>query len=255
MAYNLHGICGIAAVMAGLMTGSIRAQEIVYEVPSGGAFIYSYITQGYEFADGAQLGGTSRYAQQMSVPVYSDISRSVTVTASLYATAPFDPSAYTMAPTQPGTTSGPVDLMQPGTPIWSSGPLTFSLAASDPFTPSVDYLVFNNINTTLPNTVFWSVQFNSIGSYAGGAGFGMIYRNAADVTPVGAATDANRFFVRNTSVSSIWSPSFLPSVPSAYTPPITSTFGVQLDAVTLPEPTTSMLSLCSAGLLFRRRRA
>jgi hypothetical protein len=237
-----------AAALA--LASPLAAQNPVYSLPgeTGGAFTYLTISQQAEYADSMSLAGTERYLDQATVTVYSNIARQATVTLSFYQ-AILDDNEYEGPIGQPGVTPGPLAGYRPADlPLWTSGPLVFQFEDDGPANMNLSQIVFGNIDTLVPDDLFWSVKFENISNYSDGGAFGPKLENAADLTPIGAETDPSRFYVRSGDTEGEWMPVWI-STPA----PPTSTLSLQLTATQVPEP--SAILLCAmAGLAWRRRR-
>ena len=230
---------------------SAMAQTPVYTLPgeTGETFTYLTIAQEVEYADSAHLAGTARVLDQAVVTLYSNVDRQATVTLSFYQ-AVLDDINYDDPLGQPGVIPGALAGFKPSdTPIWSSGPLVFSIEGDGTNNLNLNQLVFSDINTLVPNDIFWSVKFESITNYSDGGPFGPKLEDAAELEPTGAETDPSRFFARGEFSDGEWLPVWLTSGA-----PPTSTLSLQLTAV--PEPSAALLCAgAAAGLLRRRRRA
>lgn len=228
------------------------AQTPVYTLPgeAGGTFTYLTVAQEVEYADSAHLAGTARVLDQAVFTLYSNIDRQATVTLSFYE-AVLDETNYEDPLGQPGVIPGALAGFKPAdTPLWSSGPLVFSIEGDGTNNLNLNQLIFSNINTLVPDDIFWSVKFESITNYSDGGSFGPKLEDAAALEPTGAETDPSRFFARGEFSDGEWTPVWLTSGA-----PPTSTLSLQLTAV--PEPSTALLCAAgaAAGLLRCRRRA
>lgn len=224
------------------------AQTPVYTLPgeTGGTFTYLTVNQGIEYADSAHLAGSARFLDDAVITLYSNIARQATVTLSFYAAVPTEFPDFAG---QPGTTPGDLAAYQPAlTPLWTSGPVLFSLEGDGASNLNLNQLLFANINTLVPDDIFWSVQFSNVTNYTDGGAFGPKLENAATLAPTGAATDPSRFYLRDPGDE--WQVVSLGSAP-----PPTSTLSLQLTAV--PEPGSALLLAAAAttGLIRRRRAA
>ncbi len=222
------------------------AQSLVYDLPgeTGGSFTYLTINQGIEYADSAHLAGSDRLLDDAVITLYSNIARQATVTLSFYAAVP---TQFPDFAGQPGTIPGDLAAFQPAlTPLWSSGPVLFSLEGDGANNLNLNQLLFANINTVVPDDIFWSLQFTNVSNYSDGGAFGPKLENAAALAPTGAATDPSRFYLRDPGDE--WQVVSLGSAP-----PPTSTLSLQLTAV--PEPASALLLGAAAGAgLIRRKR-
>lgn len=238
-------ILGAAALAA---VSPLLAQEPVYTLPgeTGGPFTYLTISQGTEYADSAHLAGTARLLDEAVVTIYSNVARQASVTLSFYS-AVVDENEYEGPIGQPGVTPGDLAGFRPAdTPLWSSGPLVFSIDGDGASNLNLNQLVFSNINTVVPDDIFWSVIFTDITNYSDGGAFGPKLENAADLGPNGAETDPSRFYLRDTGGE--WLPVWLMT-----NAPPTSTLSIQLTAV--PEPSAVLMGVLAVAGLIRRRRA
>jgi len=230
----------------------LAAQNPVYTLPgeTGGNFTYLTIAQQTEYADSAHLAGTDRVLSQAVVTLYSNIAREASVTLSFYQAVP-DETEYEDPIGQPGVTPGALAGFRPAdNPLWTSGPLVFTIEGDGSSNLNLNQLVFSGINTVVPDDIFWSVKFENITDYSDGGAFGPKLEDAADLAPSGAETDPSRFYARGDSTDNLWTPVWL----SSGAPP-TSTLSLQLTAV--PEPSVTLIAAAGAasGLLRRRRRA
>jgi len=236
----------IFAAAAFATLSSALAQTPVYTLPgeTGGTFTYLTIAQGTEYADSAHLAGDARVLDDAVVTLYSNVARQATVTLSFYAAVP----ALTEFEGQPGVIPGALAGFQPAdTALWTSGPTVFSLDGDGASNLNLNQLVFSNINTLVPDDIFWSIQFSNVTNYSDGGAFGPKLENAANLAPTGAATDPSRFYLRDPGDE------WIPVALGTAAPP-TSTLSLQLTAV--PEPSAAVLvAVAAAGLLRRRRRA
>ncbi|WP_367870859.1 PEP-CTERM sorting domain-containing protein [Luteolibacter sp. Populi] len=236
----------IFAVAAFATLSPVLAQNPVYTLPgeTGGTFTYLTIAQGTEYADSAHLAGSDRVLDDAVVTLYSNVARQTTVTLSFYAAVP----ALTEFEGQPGVTPGALAAFQPAdTALWTSGPMVFSLDGDGANNLNLNQLIFSNINTVVPDDIFWSIQFSDVTNYSDGGAFGPKLENAAALAPTGAATDPSRFYLRDPGGE------WIPVALGTAAPP-TSTLSLQLTAV--PEPSAAVLvAVAAAGLLRRRRRA
>jgi hypothetical protein len=227
----------------------LPAQTPVYSLPgeTGGPFTYLTISQGTEYADSAHLAGDARLLDEAVVTIYSNVARQASVTLSFYS-AVVDETEYEGPIGQPGVTPGNLAGFRPAeTALWSSGPLVFSIEGDGANNLNLNQLVFSNINTLVPDDIFWSVTFTDITNYSDGGAFGPKLENAADLGPAGAETDPSRFYLREAGGE--WLPVWLMT-----DAPPTSTLSIQLNAV--PEPSVGLLCvLAGAGLIRRRRTA
>ena len=241
-------LLAVAAIVTAL---PLKAQSPVYTLPgeTGGSFTYLTISQQEEYADSAQLAGTDRLLDEAVVTIYSNVARQLTATLSFY-TAVEDETNYEDPLGQPGVLPGALAGFKPSDlPIWSSGPLLFSVDGDGANNLNLSQLVFSNINTLVPDDVFWSITFENISNYSDGGAFGPKLEDAATLQPTGAETDPSRFFARGDITEGEWMPVWLTSAA-----PPTSTLSIQLTAV--PEPSTTLLiASMAAGLIARRRRA
>ncbi len=241
----------ILALAALAAVSPLRAQNPVYTLPgeTGGIFTYLTISRQVEYADSAHLAGTDRVLDQATVTVYSNVARQVTATLSFYQVVE-DETNYEDPLGQPGVNPGALAGFKPAeTPLWSSGPLLFSVEGDGSNNLNLNQLVFSNINTLVPDDIYWSIKFESITNYSDGGPFGPKLENAAALDPTGAETDPSRFYVRGEELTEgEWLPVWLTSAA-----PPTSTLSIQLTAV--PEPSAVLLFAGAAmGLLRRRRR-
>ena len=241
----------LIAVAALAQASPLAAQNPVYSLPgeTGGPFTYLTISQQVEYADSAHLAGTERLLDQAVVTVYSNVDRQATVTLSFYGAVQVELNVED--PTgQPGVIPGNLADFQPAdVPLWTSGPLTFQLDDDGPTNLNLNQLVFSNINTLVPDDIFWSVKFENVTNYSDGGAFGPKLENAADLGPAGAETDPSRFYARGDFSSEAWVPVWLTS-----DAPPTSTLSLHLTANPVPEPSVSLLAgLAALGLLRRRR--
>jgi len=229
----------------------LMAQSPVYTLPgeTGGSFTYLTISQQVEYADSAHLAGTDRVLDQAVITVYSNVARQVTATLNFYQ-AVEDETNYEDPLGQPGVIPGALASFKPAeTPIWSSGPLVFSVDGDGNNNLNLNQLVFSNINTLVPDDIFWSITFENISNYSDGGAFGPKLEDAATLVPTGAETDPSRFYARGDFSDDEWLPVWL----NSGAPP-TSTLSIQLTAV--PEPSSVLLVAgMAAGLIVRRRRA
>lgn len=222
------------------------AQTPVYTLPgeTGGTFTYLTISQGIEYADSAHLAGTARMLDDAVITLYSNVARQATVTLSFYAAVPTE---FPDFEGQPGTTPGALAAFQPAdTALWTSGPMVFSLESDGANNLNLNQLVFSNINTLVPDDIFWSVQFSNITNYSDGGAFGPKLEDAATLGPNGAATDPSRFYLRDPGDD--WMPVALGSSPQP-----TSTLSLQLTA-TVPEPASAVLAVAGMVMGLSRRR-
>ena len=227
----------------------LAAQSPVYTLPgeTGGIFTYLTISQQAEYADSAHLAGTDRFLDQAIVTVYSNVARQVTATLSFYQIVE-DETNYEGPLGQPGVDPGALAGFKPAeTPLWSSEPLVFSVDGDGSNNLNLNQLVFSNINTLVPDDIFWSIKFESISNYSDGGPFGPKLENASALSPSGAATDPSRFYARGEFSEGEWMPVWLTSGA-----PPTSTLSIQLTAV--PEPSTVLLLAGMAAGMIRRRR-
>ncbi len=226
----------------------LAAQSPVYTMPgeTGGPFTYLTISQDTEYADSAHLAGTDRLLDDAVVTIYSNVARQASVTLSFYS-AVVDDHEYEGPVGQPGVTPGDLAGFRPAdTPLWSSGPLVFSIEGDGTNNLNLNQLVFSNINTVVPDDIFWSVTFTDVTNYSDGGAFGPKLEDAANLGPAGAETDPSRFYLRGGGGE--WVPVWL--MTSA---PPTSSLSIQLTAV--PEPSAVLLCLFGVLGLIRRRRA
>lgn len=240
------------ALAALATTAPLLAQSPVYTLPgeTGGIFTYLTISQQVEYADSAHLAGTDRVLDQAVVTVYSNVAREVTATLSFYQ-AVLDETNYEDPLGQPGVIPGDLAGFKPSdNPIWSSGPLVFSVSDDGTNNLNLNQLVFSNINTLVPDDLFWSITFENITNYSDGGAFGPKLEDAAALQPTGAETDPSRFYARGDFSEGEWMPVWLTSAA-----PPTSTLSIQLTAV--PEPSSLLLVAggVATGLLRRRRGA
>jgi hypothetical protein len=239
-------LLGAAALAA---ASPLFAQTPVYTLPgeTGGPFTYLTISQGTEYADSAHLAGTARVLDEAVVTIYSNVARQASVTLSFYS-AVVDENEYEGTIGQPGVTPGNLSGFRPAdNPLWSSGPLVFSLEGDGANNLNLNQLVFSNINTVVPDDIFWAVTFTDITSYSDGGAFGPKLENASNLGPSGAETDPSLFYLRESGGE--WVPVWLMT-----NAPPTSTLSIQLTAV--PEPSAGVLgAVVVAGLLRRRRTA
>lgn len=222
------------------------AQTPVYTLPgeTGGTFTYLTINQGVEYADSAHLAGTARFLDDAVVTLYSNVTRQATVTLSFYAAVPTE---FPEFEGQPGTTPGALAAFQPAiAPLWTSGPIVYTLEGDGANNLNLNQLVFSNINTLVPDDIFWSLQFTNVTNYSDGGAFGPKLENAASLAPTGAETDPSRFYLRDPGGE--WQVVALGS-----SPPPTSTLSLQLTAV--PEPSSALLLVAAAAAGLIRRRA
>jgi hypothetical protein len=224
------------------------AQTPVYTLPgeTGGTFTYLTINQGIEYADSAHLAGTDRVLDDAVITLYSNVARQATVTLSFYAAVPTE---FPDIEGQPGTTPGALAAFQPAiAPLWSSGPIVFTLEGDGANNLNLNQLVFSNINTLVPDDIFWSLQFTNVTNFSDGGAFGPKLENAATLGPTGAETDPSRFYLRDSGGE--WQAVALGSAP-----PPTSTLSLQLTATPVPEPASTILLVAgaAAGLIRRRR--
>lgn len=245
---KLPAFLAVAALATAL---PLKAQSPVYTLPgeTGGLFTYLTISQQVEYADSAHLAGTDRVLDQAVVTVYSNVARQVTATLSFYEIVE-DETNYEDPIGQPGVTPGALAGFKPAdNPIWSSGPLLFSVEGDGSNNLNLNQLVFSNINTLVPDDIFWAITFENISNYSDGGPFGPKLEDAAALDPTGAETDPSRFYARGEFSDGQWLPVWL----SSGAPP-TSTLSIQLTAV--PEPSSALLVAgVAAGLLRRRRHA
>lgn len=223
------------------------AQTPVYSMPgeTGGPFTYLTIAQEVEYADSAGLAGTERYLDQATVTLYSNLARQATVTLSFYQAVPDENAG---AGGQPGVPPGALAHFRPAdTPLWTSGPVLFQVADDGPNNLNLNQLIFSDINTLVPDQLFWSVKFQNISDYSDGGAFGPKLEDAANLAPTGASTDPSRFYLRDDGGE--WQAAWL----SSNAPP-TSSLSLQLTAIPIPEPSVAWLAAV-ALVAWRRRRA
>lgn len=240
------------AVAALALASPLLAQTPVYSLPgeTGGTFNYLTISQEIEYADSAHLAGTNRFLDDAVVTVYSNIARQATVTLSFYGAVPEEIN-YENPLGQPGVVPGELAGFRPDdAPLWSSGPVVVQIQGDGENHLNLNQLVFSDINTLVPDDIFWSIRFENISDYRNGGAFGPKLENAADLSPTGAETDPSRFYARGAFSQNVWSPIWLTSVG-----PPTSTLSLQLTASPVPEPSTALLAALAATGLLRRRRA
>lgn len=245
-------IPALLAVAAFATALPLAAQSPVYTLPgeTGGTFTYLTISQQVEYADSAHLAGTARILDEAVVTIYSNVARQVTATLSFYS-AVEDEVNYEGPLGQPGVIPGALAGYKPSeSAIWSSGPLVFSVDGDGSNNLNLSQLVFSNINTLVPDDIFWSITFENISNYSDGGAFGPKLEDAAALQPTGAETDPSRFYARGDITDGEWTPVWLTSAA-----PPTSTLSIQLTAV--PEPSSVLLIAGGvvAGLLRRRRCA
>ena len=237
---------GAAALAA---VSPLLAQEPVYTLPgeTGSPFTYLTISQGTEYADSAHLAGTARVLDEAVVTIYSNVARQASVTLSFYS-AVVDENEYEGPIGQPGVTPGDLAGFRPAdTPLWASGPLVFTIEGDGTNNLNLNQLVFSNINTLVPDDIFWAVTFTDVTNYSDGGAFGPKLEDVADLGPAGAETDPSRFYLRDAGGE--WLPVWLMT-----NAPPTSTLSIQLTAV--PEPSAGLIGVLLAGAgLIRRRRA
>jgi hypothetical protein len=209
-----------------------HAQQTVYDLPADPAVLltcgYLTITQDTEYGELATLGGSDRLLAELLIPVYSNIARSASVTASLYARS------------STGT---------PETLLWTD---TLSLAFHDNLTNAgINQILFDGIDVVAPDDLIWTVSFAAITPYdpatPGQREFGPILNEAARLGPAGAATDPAMFWQRAVG-SPLWLQSSLASGHD-------STLSALLSANPVPEPVSSMLAgMVALGWAVHRKR-
>lgn len=182
--------------------------------------------------------------------IYSNIARTGTVTFSLYEAIPADfnfPPDFEVG--QPGVTPGELADFKPAVdPLWTSGPTSVTFESDGPTNLNLTTLVFSDINTLVPDDLFWSIKFENLSNYVDGGSFGPKLEDAADLGPAGAGTDPSRLYQRSSDrFLGDWFPIWLD-----IDEPPTSTLSLQLSAI--PEPGVAMLSLLGTLVLLRRRR-
>ncbi|MEM9235348.1 MAG: hypothetical protein AAGB14_01115 [Verrucomicrobiota bacterium] len=240
------------ALCATSVAFSQNLPEPVYALPgdTGGLFNYFQIEQGVEYGDSASLAGSSRLVTDASVVVYSNSPRTGVVTFSLYEAVPADfnfPPDFEVG--QPGVPPGPLADFKPAVdPIYTSGPKAVFFQGAGAGGLNLNEVIFSDINTLVPDDLFWTIKFEQLTGYTDGGLFGPKLENGADVGPAGATTDASRLYQRSTARGTgDWIPIWIDS-----SAPPTSTLSVEINAV--PEPAVALLSLIGTLALLRRRR-
>jgi MYXO-CTERM domain-containing protein len=239
----------LSAAAALALASPLVAQNPVYTMPgeTGGPFTYLTISEQVEYADSAHLSGTERLLDQAAVTLYSNVARQATVTLSFYQAVPYEGG---VTGGQPGVTPGDLAAFRPAdTPLWTSGPVVFQIAGDGADNLNLNQLLFADINTLVPDDLFWSVKFEAISNYSDGGAFGPKLEDAVDLAPTGASTDPSRLYLRGDFSAGEWQPVWLAS-----NAPPTSSLSLQLTAHPVPEPSVALLA---AGVLaaWRRRRA
>lgn len=116
----------------------VSAQTVIYDLPAFGGNVFPG-QDGRLTADDAQLGGTERVADSISIPVAALGNGTADVTAFLYE----------------DSGAGPGDLLWQGTYLAQP----FSAA---PGTGDFQTFTWNMVNTPVPNNIYWGVRFANV---------------------------------------------------------------------------------------------
>lgn len=220
------------AIFASLATlASAQTPSVIYDLPAIGGNVFPGV-DGRLTADDAQLGGTDRVADTLTIPVAALGNGTADVTAFIYEDSGAGPGAL----------------------LWQA--TTLGAAFSAP-AGSGDFrdLSWTMINTPVPNNIYWGIRFNNVSS--GISTLGPREGNLAAISPAGANSDAQTLYVQPVGFESGEFQQFDFFLENSGTD-IQDNLAVRLTGyslATVPEP--RVLGLFMAGglalLLFRRR--
>jgi len=170
---SFGGLITAFVVFAAAVPAVVCAQtpSVIYDLPAIGGNVFPG-QNGRLTADDAQLGGTDRVADTLTIPVAALGAGTADVTAFIYEDSGAGPGAL----------------------LWQSTIL------SQPFTAapgSGDFrdLSWTMINTPVPNNIYWGVRFNNVSDTI--TTLGPREGSLPSITPAGANSDPQTLYVQN----------------------------------------------------------